>query len=371
MSEITYIPFVTEGVPFEQKDPSLRLYLANNPLRKPPGAIFNLEFLTVLSLRRTKIAELPASIGTLRNLQSLNLSLNRLRYLPVELLDLLKYPSKLVDLTIHPNPFHRPREQQFNEISHGNWDDDGNEAALLRTIQWEDDVTRVWLSTSSSESDTGRQQPQHSPAEISGWHVSLAGQSPVEHCDSRGTIASTFRLPTVSDPGQDVGKLSGVAVKVEEPHAAQLGQDQVKAGSRRSRVHSLLELALKACSRTMQIQDLPSYLPPNAPAHLAPLLRRIVEQGDSNNNMGDLPCSVCQQGAIVPMTQWIEWWSLSRIETNQRMVREQQLAFDQDEKAVPFLRRGCSWGCQPPPRQLGSALPGTLRWEQRQLSDWN
>ena len=62
LSEFACIPIVAEDVPFEQSDPSLRLYLAQNPLIRAPGAIFNLEFLTVLSLRNTRITELPPSI---------------------------------------------------------------------------------------------------------------------------------------------------------------------------------------------------------------------------------------------------------------------------------------------------------------------
>ncbi|KXJ94190.1 hypothetical protein Micbo1qcDRAFT_42003 [Microdochium bolleyi] len=367
LSEVSYIPFVTEGVPFEQKDPSLRLYLANNPLRKAPGAVFNLEFLTLLSLRNTKISELPPSIGTLRNLQTLNLSLNRLRYLPAELLDLLTYPSKLVDLTIHPNPFHRPSEHSHNELGHGRWEIDGSEASLLQVIDCGSESTRVWLSQQAHADDFGRSQLAVPPnPEVIGWHTSLSGRSPVQYCDSRGVVTSSFRLPA-ANVGQEAGKLSPIVVAMEDLTNE---QEQQVPSWKGSRVHSLLEVALRACSRTMQIHELPSYLPRDAPAHLAPLLQQIVAQGEDNDGLGDLPCSICKQRVIVPMTRWIEWWSLSMIETNQLLIREQQLAFDQEEKAVPFLRQGCSWGCRPGPAQVGSGFPNTLRWECRAREEW-
>ncbi|GKT96451.1 leucine-rich repeat domain-containing protein [Colletotrichum tofieldiae] len=89
LSEFSCIPIVAEGVPFEQKDPALQLYLYRNPLLKLPGAIFDLEHLTVLSLRGCRLRELPPAIGKMRSLRTLNLAQNLLRYLPAELLDLM------------------------------------------------------------------------------------------------------------------------------------------------------------------------------------------------------------------------------------------------------------------------------------------
>lgn len=40
-------------------------------------------------------------------------------------------------------------------------------------------------------------------------------------------------------------------------------------------------------------------------------------------------CSVCRKIYVVPRTEWLEWWSV------------------EGEGGLPFLRRGCSWGCVP------------------------
>ncbi|KAK2075360.1 hypothetical protein P8C59_009491 [Phyllachora maydis] len=108
LAGLAVFPTITQGVPFEQKDPTIRLFLANNRLTCIPGAIFNIEHLTVLSVRGNNLQELPPSIGKLKNLQTLNIGQNLLHWLPAELLDLMKYKGKLKTLSLHPNPYHQP-----------------------------------------------------------------------------------------------------------------------------------------------------------------------------------------------------------------------------------------------------------------------
>ena len=55
LSEFVRIPLVAQDVPFVPSDPALSLYLSGNRLTRAPGATFNLEFLTVLSLRNNRI----------------------------------------------------------------------------------------------------------------------------------------------------------------------------------------------------------------------------------------------------------------------------------------------------------------------------
>ncbi|KAJ4138958.1 hypothetical protein NW765_002854 [Fusarium oxysporum] len=59
LSQFTCIPVVTKDVAFEQKDPEIKIYMAQNRLTRVPGAIFDLTYLTTLSLRHNKLTELP------------------------------------------------------------------------------------------------------------------------------------------------------------------------------------------------------------------------------------------------------------------------------------------------------------------------
>ncbi|KAG7147269.1 hypothetical protein HYQ46_003902 [Verticillium longisporum] len=109
LAELVPIPLVAEDVPFEQKDPSLKLFLFGNPLFLVPGAVFDLQHLTVLSLRGCGLRELPAAVAKLSQLETLNLAQNSLRHLPAELLDLLAAPGKLKNMQLQGNDFYRPR----------------------------------------------------------------------------------------------------------------------------------------------------------------------------------------------------------------------------------------------------------------------
>jgi len=108
LNTFTRVPPVTEGV-FARLEPMLKVFLASNNLNALPEALFNLPHVTVLSLRANEIQDLNPAIGRLKNLIELNLSQNRLQYLPYEILDLFSEDSNLQTFQIHPNPFHEPQ----------------------------------------------------------------------------------------------------------------------------------------------------------------------------------------------------------------------------------------------------------------------
>ncbi|ORY55305.1 uncharacterized protein BCR38DRAFT_321198, partial [Pseudomassariella vexata] len=338
LSELAVIPTVAPGTPFEHTDPSLKVYLSSNPLIRAPGALFNLEFLTVLSLRNTQISELPPAIANLRNLKTLNLSLNRLRYLPAELLDLMTYPGKLKELMVHPNPFHQPEGCP-------------NIPALqddLRNTTEEFHYSAVEASVCDEN-----------------WQALALARTPVQYTDSRGIPTSRFRLPMHVDCTESVSDdRSPLTIETEELTAAPLlprsTWESPTSATSRSRVPSLLEVALIACSRTAQLPQLPSLLPDSAPPHMFSLLRSIANQSDANANSGDVPCSTCKRRIIVPVAQWIEWWNISRLSLMQHTLRNpgtpdvthwwvksSALSTGTEERAVPFWRRACSWACLP------------------------
>ncbi|KAI0017871.1 hypothetical protein F4780DRAFT_564540 [Xylariomycetidae sp. FL0641] len=347
LSLFSCIPVVTEDVPFEQRDPSLRLYLFSNPLLRAPGALFNLEYLTVLSLRNARLTELPPSIKNLRNLQTLNVSLNRLRCLPAELLELLKMPGQLSELSIHPNPFHHADElPPLPDIP-------GDGFSETRTFEFQQDME------SSADSPTGS------------WRVRILARSPVQYNDSRGVVLSKFRLPS-NEPGEiNASTAESLIIPTEKldetPTPSSSIRTRTSAGSTgRGRVLSLFELALQSCSRTAELPELTSYLSPSAPPRIAQSIDRLIQQGEDNANQGDVPCSTCGRRIITPLVEWVEWWYISKLS---RSVRDQRLVFvplskDRVENAVPFLRRGCSRSCLPKTMEVGQLLPSCFHAEK-------
>ncbi|KAJ2981995.1 hypothetical protein NUW58_g6546 [Xylaria curta] len=321
LAELTLIPSVDKDVPFEQASPELGLYLSNNRLTRAPGALFNLEHLTYLSLRNNQISELPPTIGKLRNLRELNISLNRLRYLPGELLSLLKFPSALSSLHIHPNPFHRPetrlppRPELGDVASDEERLDDLISSGYLPLFEGKD---TAFISPDNRSVEEIRQELSTAAALIS-WQVVLLARSPVQYSDSRGSILSSFCLPRETPGGnaqsREFGENQHATVQTEDVSVLSILDAQGRATStpsKPSQVLSLFELALKSASRAAQTWDLSSYLSPDAPLSVLQSIDRIKVQSTLNGNLGTLPCSTCGRHVTTPLAQWIEWWDISK-----------------------------------------------------------
>lgn len=93
----------------------LRLFLANNLLKRVPMAIMELENLRLLSLRQNNLNQIPAGIRRLVNLQSLNVAVNNLTYLPFEIVELFHYHN-LVCLIADSNPWAARRDGDIDEV---------------------------------------------------------------------------------------------------------------------------------------------------------------------------------------------------------------------------------------------------------------
>lgn len=256
LAELTLIPSVDKDVPFQQTNPRLGLFLSNNRLTRAPGALFNLEHLTYLSLRNNEISELPPSVGQLRNLQELNISLNRLRYLPGELLGLLGFSSILSSLHIHPNPFYRP--ETFPTLKPGEefQDEDVPDLTAIRP---------AFLDYNGRLATTGDQSPEQvqrhvsAGAGVSAWRLFLVARSPVQYSDSRGSVLSKFRLPSdyegsvsPSEESEQKQQLTLQTEDVDQQSTPYLSGRVSDGPSKPSHVLSLFELALKSASRAAQ-----------------------------------------------------------------------------------------------------------------------
>ncbi|SPJ75237.1 uncharacterized protein FTOL_04968 [Fusarium torulosum] len=311
LSQFACIPIVTKDVAFEQKDPELKIYMAQNRLARVPGAIFDLTYLTILSLRHNKLTELPPAIAKLRHLKELNVSQNRLRHLPVELLDLFASDSKLDTLVVHPNPF---------------WQPDQN------LEQTEDQPDNMLFSYTESE-------PLSAPHLVS----RALGRTPLQLSDTTGRIFSSFKFPT------DHRKLI-LPVDDGEPEFSPSSSVSSMTESQRlegaSHVPSLLETALRACYSSTQLSEMPYYIPEGL-NHL----RKLLERAQRQKEAGGLTCSRCRKLMVIPTAEWVEWREVRTCkeikQENSSVVRMTPLSMAEGEKTVPFIHRGCSWRCGP------------------------
>ena len=322
LSSLALIPTVAEDVPFEHKEPHIKLYLAKNSLSRVPGAVFRIENLTVLSLRGNCLGELPPSIGKLRNLQALNVAQNKLKCLPAELLSLVGPRGSLEDLVLHPNPFFQP---------------DNLPSDARGSLDYE---TLTFGATDTKDNNTL----------WTGYSTSLRSRSPVQFSDSTGTIYSDFHLePTASKsnliPCEDFCAL-------DMPNRAPWQSRSQAFGlleDASTRVPTLFELALRAASQAPEIEELADQVAGVVPQHIPPILKRAAKVRET----GGQSCCICHRQVVIPQTEWLEWRQVfhrniiydSPTSTRPRLDTDGNQ--DGNTIWVPFIRKGCSWKCVP------------------------
>lgn len=295
VSGLAPIPVVAEDVPFEHREPSIKLFIANNELTTVPGALFRLEHLTSLSLRNNCLEELPDSIGSLKNLRELNVSQNRLRYLPSSLLRLIGPKTNITSLSIQPN--------DFLEV----------DSALLPQA-------RVFDAEFQSTST------------ISAYFVS---RSSVRYL--RWTQES-LRFDVLPPPNP----------KATNRDTDGPSQDDSQSVASPSKVPSLVELALRKCYQSSMLHQFSEYLEDDSFEHLRALFGRLISQREA----GGVHCSTCNTLLGTPAIQWIEWWGIKH--RNVPGASSQEVRHDPD--VVPFLFTGCSTACGPRDIRPGTSL---------------
>ncbi|KAI3398083.1 hypothetical protein diail_9836 [Diaporthe ilicicola] len=332
ISQIARIPSVERGVPFEHQDPELRLFLWSNRLTRVPGAVFDLDHLTILSLRGNSLTELPPAILKLKRLQTLNVSLNNLKYLPIELLELIYDPrSSLETLMLHPNPWYQPKGSEEPEAP--------------------------WSSENADRKYPGPGPTGRGSRWLSGeprgqtyLDGKLWARSPVEYRDTKGAFYSTFRVK----PGDKTLSTEDLGSEPAPPMQNTARQRfMLSSDVKTTKVPSLMELALQACARNPYLAELPGIL---ADTTANTRLCDLLVDTQTNSYTGGLHCTVCKRPVIKPTAQWFEWWEIF---VNHRMpgselTSVQYLTKSPGERLVPFVRRVCSWNCvQDPFRGLG------------------
>ena len=274
--------------------PSIRLFLSNNLLRTVPGEVFRLQNISVLSLRNNQLTELPSGIASLVNMEELNVAGNELRWLPRPILDLLHPKGKLKTLSVHPNPFAQPllSAELSEEIA--------NELAPVRGCVVLPAEPRHLLSTRVLylNVDGARHRGSASSSQDDPWTASIPASR-----------------PTVQDAHQ------ALPVQAPAPTGA-----------------SLVEMALRSCSKLSYLDQLEECLPSDC----AESLPRLLRQAQVSKESGGQHCSVCRRQFIVARTEWIEWYD--------QVARHEHLSAPRGSSRrdlVPLIHRGCSWNCVP------------------------
>ncbi|KAI1002181.1 hypothetical protein K3495_g6021 [Podosphaera aphanis] len=324
LSTFTRMPSVTEGV-FSVLEPSLKIFLASNELTTLPSELFNLDHLHVLSLRGNLIEELPPKIGALSNLRELNLSQNGLRYLPFEILTLLSEKGSLEILHLHPNLFYQP---EFPALDKPEKDLDTEDSSISRPRSRPRSRRGAICRVSKY---SGPETPSNR------WQLKYQASSEVRFLDTNGSLVEG---PHFASPGLQGNPLRLLTAKNDY---------QPKPPSHRgnclSRAPSLLETALATCFKSPQLPYLAPYLPEDSPSNFHELLNLAVLKKET----GCTSCTVCGRNFIIPRTEWIEWWEISKAENFDSSATQNQTQNNRDdlERLIPLMRRGCSWLCIP------------------------
>ena len=330
---------MAKGVAFEQRNPSVKLYLGGNALRQFPQAIVNIEHLTVLSLRGNALTELPPALASLKHLQSLNVAQNLLRYLPGELLGLMERGSRLREVLVHPNPFFQARKGLYYCMGDGEYEKSFRPSPKPDLEEsWEGITTRV------------------------------AARTPVQFSDSTRIIHSTFQLPQLSMAAEIEVELENFWV-VSTPETATASETRCGRESAPAGAPSLLELVLRSAARFPDARSVVDAMDEAVeeqflrPGHKALLVRAL-----ELHQMGGQPCCVCgREGVLSPVTEWIEFRRLLstkvHVTKDRSNAEEVSKPLSHNEMWVPFMRRGCSWKCIPIATAAPSHEKETWRWD--------
>jgi hypothetical protein len=315
---------------FTRLEPKLKIFLASNELTTLPGELFNLDRLTVLSLRGNQLRELPPNVGKLSNLKELNLSQNRLRYLPYEILDLFSDTSRLNSLLLHPNLFHEPQFPASEE-----------DAEEKKEVQYKIGLgNRICIRprrSAVSVSPDQRRQSWHAR-----WKITFQARTGVRFLHINGTLVKGPNFPVYTE---ELGPSHNKIPVADDDNS----REPPAAGHDLSRAPALLEVALAACAKTSQLPFLADYLPEDSPPSLYELLAKAAEKKES----GGSKCTICARNFIIPRTEWIEWWEIAKVLDRNAMasaaspLRQMENERDVLESMVPLIRRGCSWLCVP------------------------
>jgi hypothetical protein len=368
---------------FHPLQPQLQMFLSGNSLRALPSELFSLENISVLSLRTNNLELLSPHVSKLHNLIELNLAGNGLRFLPYELLTVIR-SRKLQSLTVLPNPllrpfrfqgfldhetpipglFEQPRskedleesikslEMQQKEIReflsehrrNGAEETDPDIAAGnldLEHHSWMLQLSRGYMQASREllSSVLGKGEGLRDVPEVVDSYWDYLSEQGASECDLWRTpifVASTPVVRFNSDGSLPRGISQSTPPSQLSPDTATLpaipgGAPIANIGTR---VPSLFELATSSAASVPEVPILHTLLPDDAPRPVTRALQAACQAREEGGRV----CGVCGRNYTIVRTEWVEYWHLPP-KYGTRSSR--------DEMFWPFLRRGCSLGCVP------------------------
>ena len=237
--------------------PSYRMYLTQNGLSSLPEELFNLKGMITLGLRGNNLTELSPAISQLiPYLDELNLSSNRLNYLPMEMKDGFDPWLCSPVLRLTNNPFYQPVQSTEEDTSTADEKVGGRSVSTrMPNRPHSTHCTRIaYMSTSG---------------------VSINGPVPSRDREASPVIDTELKkLP--------LKKLPKVT----------------------SKVPSLYEIAMRK-STEHPITALLESLGDEVPQRLVSNLKKAAEQAKT----GFPSCSICKRKFSIARTEWIEWRS--------------------------------------------------------------
>ncbi|KAG8624088.1 hypothetical protein KVT40_009064 [Elsinoe batatas] len=303
--------------------PDIQMYLSSNALTSLPNELWNLENVSVLSLRNNQISEIPGFISMLTRLKELNIAGNGLHWLPWELLDLIRLrQGQVLRLVTHPNPLWAPVDDSCI-------------------------ASQPPVSFANPASVLAEHQPRGTAM------LKSNTQSRITLSSMIARVAATWiaRRRTAEDGFSNMAPVFGAATTIRyfdlNGHMLRKYADLPSPSSEASwpaDLNASPDLELSP-SPTPSLFDIAGRsIRDHYPEHIASWLADGQVTGPiqhmlkhlQQNRTARLPsCSVCGRQYLFKRAEWVEYWHCNMSSSSV----PSHLLF------LPFMRRTCSWGC--------------------------
>jgi len=372
----------TEGQ-FRSLEPELCIILNKNKLQQLTPSLFDITYLTSLSLRENQIEELPQEIRGLKNLQALDLSRNKLKHLPFDIIHLLQPHGSLERLTtmgnelLEPMPSARFRFSDYVPEVQGTLfdldalpldivrDNARKELAHLydRLAMYQDRDQAVWRiryfeswANSFNSGDDARESDVEEDVGYYPHHPSLQlrdlddpdvmaraprymARTLVSYYDQCGTLS----LKSSSLPSSDEEQYSILIETNRGTYGVPASSWYQPASS--SRVFPLVTASLHKALRLAPTEDISTLISNDGAYEVPREVQDILTRAEENTHGGYSmfrKCHTCSREYVVARAEWVEFWSFGL------------------GVFLPLKVSVCSWGCVPP--QMMQEPKKLLQW---------
>ncbi|RMZ73912.1 leucine rich repeat domain [Pyrenophora seminiperda CCB06] len=374
----------TEGQ-FRSLEPELCIILNRNQLRQLTPALFDLTYLTSLSLRENQIEEIPQDICRLRNLQMLDVARNKLKYLPFDIIHLLQPHGSLERLTtignelLEPMSYSRFNSSVYIAEEEGTLytldalpldlvrDDAKKQLAHLydNLATFQDRDQAVWRiryfeswANSFDGGDDAREcdvdedlgfYPHHPSLNLRALddHDVMArapryiARTLVSYYDQCGARLSKSQSPSL--PTSDQDQYSVIIETNRGTYGVPPSNWFEPASS--SKVFPLVTASLHKALRLASIEEISNLATNNGAYEIPTVVETFLHQAEENSRDGYSVfrrCHTCSREYVVARAEWVEFWSFGPF------------------LFLPLKVSVCTWGCVPP--QIMQEPKRQLQW---------